>query len=231
MSPAMQAKLLRALQEGEVRRVGGGDAVKVDVRVIAATHRNLEDMVREGRFRADLLFRLHVLEVALPGLRERLEDIPVLAEHFLERVSRETPGKKALILSEAALDALLAHDWPGNVRELENAIRVAALFSPGPALEAAALPIPTARVRTVSVAAAAALVRANGTGDKRLSYDELRNALDERERRYVRAVLDEEQGNKAKAARRLGMTRYALYRVLKRLGMDVDEVVEETVNS
>ena len=116
MSPQMQAKLLRALQEGEVRRVGGNDAVKVDVRVIAATHRNLDEMVKDGRFRADLLFRLHVLEVSMPPLRERLEDIPILAEHFLERNARETPGKEPLLLAEAALDTLLAHEWPGNVR-------------------------------------------------------------------------------------------------------------------
>jgi transcriptional regulator with GAF, ATPase, and Fis domain len=225
MSPAMQAKLLRVLQEGEVRRVGGAESVKVDVRVIAATHRHLDEMVRDGRFRADLLFRLHVLEVSLPPLRDRLDDVPLLAEHFLDKVAAETPGKRPLLLSEAALDSLLAHEWPGNVRELENAIRVAALFSPGPALDAGALPIPSARAHTVSVAAAAALVRMRGDGDKRLTYDELRAALDERERRYIRAVLDEERGNKARAARRLGVTRYALYRVLRRLGIECEEPV------
>ena len=222
MSPAMQAKLLRVLQEGEVRRVGGNDAVKVDVRVIAATHRNLDELVRQGRFRADLLFRLHVLEITLPPLRDRLEDVPLLAEHFLDKVAKEN-GREPALLSEAALDALLAHEWPGNVRELENAIRVAALFSPGPHLDAGALPIPASRVKA-AVAAAAALSRVNSPTDKRLTYEELRNALDERERRYMRAILEEEVGNKARAARRLNMTRYALYRVLRRLGMEDEEI-------
>ncbi len=228
MSPQMQAKLLRALQEGEVRRVGGNDAVKVDVRVIAATHRNLDEMVKDGRFRADLLFRLHVLEVSMPPLRDRLEDVPLLAEHFLDRIAAETPGKSALLLAEAALDTLLAHDWPGNVRELENAIRVAALFSGGNVLEAGALPLAVARVQSVDVAEAAVLVRKAGSpNDRRMTYDDLRAALDERERRYVRAVLLEERGNKARAARRLGLSRYSLYRVLKRLGLEEEaEAVE-----
>jgi len=232
MSPSMQAKLLRALQEGEVRRVGGADAIKVDVRVIAATHRNLDEMVKDGRFRADLLFRLHVLEVKMPALRERLEDLPLLAEHFLEKVARETPGKAPLLLSEAALDTLLAHDWPGNVRELENAIRVAALFSPGAVLEPAALPVASNKASSLDVAQAGVMIRAlSSPGDKRLSYDDLRVALDERERRYVRAILSEERGNKASAARRLGLSRYSLYRVLKRLGLEEEEEAGEPVKN
>ena len=232
MSPAMQAKLLRVLQEGEVRRVGGSDAVRVNVRVIAATHRNLDDMVKDGRFRADLLFRLHVLEVTMPPLRERLDDIPLLAEHFLERVAAENGAEEPLLLSEAALDVLLAHEWPGNVRELENAIRVAALFSPGKVLEAGALPVPAARALTVEVAQAAALIRMNGSpSDRRMSYEDLRGALDERERRYIRAVLHEERGNKARAARRLQLSRYSLYRVLKRLGLEAEAEAAEAAGA
>src|SRR5262249_13644740 len=111
------------------------------------------------------------------------------------------------------------------VRELENAIRVAALFSQGPFLEAHALPIPTAKSRPSSAAVAAAAARPQ-EADKRLTYDELRSALDERERRYIRAIIEEEGGNKARAARRLGVTRYALYRILRRLGIELDETVQ-----
>src|SRR5581483_10051389 len=121
---------------------------------------------------------------------------------------------------------------PGNVRELENAIRVAALFSPGNVLEAGALPVPAARVHTVEVAEAALLVRRNGSpSDRRMSYADLREALDERERRYVRAILTEERGNKARAARRLGLSRYSLYRVLKRLGLEEEAEASEVAAS
>jgi DNA-binding NtrC family response regulator len=209
MSPAMQAKLLRVLQDGEVRRLGGQRTTTVDVRVIAATHKDLDALVRQGLFREDLLFRLAVLEVRVPALRERPEDIPPLVERFLRRLSDET-GQPTLLLGDAALDALLAHPWPGNVRELENAVRVAALFSTGGALQADAFPFRRAKGGAIAP-------------DRELSYQELRDLLEERERDYVKDVLATSHGNKAEAARRLGITRYALYRTLRRLGIECDE--------
>ena len=209
MSPAMQSKLLRVLQDGEVRRLGGQRTTTVDVRVIVATHKDLEVLVCQGLFREDLLFRLAVLEVRVPALRERPEDIPVLVEHFLRQLAAEG-RQQPLLLSDAALDALLGHPWPGNVRELENAVRVAALFSQGGVLDAEALPF--RRGASAEVAT-----------DRELSYQELRDVLEDRERAYVRDVMATSHGNKAEAARRLGITRYALYRTLRRLGIEVGE--------
>jgi transcriptional regulator with PAS, ATPase and Fis domain len=119
--PSMQAKLLRALQEKKVRRVGGTDEIEVDVRVIAATNRSLEAMVRERRFREDLFYRLNVIPIHLPPLRERHEDIPLLADHFRQRFAGEM-GKPVKRISQQAMDRLAAYHWPGNVRELENVI-------------------------------------------------------------------------------------------------------------
>ncbi len=217
----MQAKLLRVLQEGEVRRLGGQRTRSVDVRVIAATHKDLEALVRQGLFREDLLFRLAVLDVTLPPLRERPEDIPALAQAFLERLAEEQgaegDGGEPPALDAEVLDALLAHDWPGNVRELENAIRVAALFSTGDRLEVSALPFKRGPLRQAPAAAAAA-----AGPDDDLPYAELLAALEARERDYVRGVLARCRGNKAEAARRLAVTRYALYRTMRRLGLELD---------
>src|SRR5690606_15087222 len=124
----LQAKLLRVLQSGEVTSVGGKRAEKVDVRIVAATHRDLDAMVREGRFREDLLYRLRVVPIAIPPLRERPEDIPVLAEHFVARYAAEL-GTEARWLSEDTIDHLCSYDWPGNVRELENAIKRALVLA------------------------------------------------------------------------------------------------------
>jgi two-component system response regulator HydG len=209
MSPAMQAKLLRVLQEGEVRPVGGQRVRSVDVRIVAATHKDLEALARAGLFREDLLFRLAVLEVRVPSLRERADDIPALCDIFLRKVAAEQ-GRK-LELTEEALDAMIAHAWPGNVRELENAVRVGALFAKDGVIEAGSLPL-----RGAGRAAATAPV----AEDAALSYGELLATLEARERTYVRSVMVTSRGNKAEAARRLGVTRYALYRTLRRLGIE-----------
>jgi DNA-binding NtrC family response regulator len=211
MSPAMQAKLLRVLQEGEVRPVGGQRVRSVDVRIVAATHKDLEALARAGLFREDLLFRLAVLEVRVPSLRERADDIPALCDIFLRRVGAEQ-GRK-LELTEEALDAMIAHAWPGNVRELENAVRVGALFAKDGVIEAGALPL-----RSAAGGRAAAV--APVAEDAALSYGELLATLEARERTYVRSVMSTSRGNKAEAARRLGVTRYALYRTLRRLGIE-----------
>jgi DNA-binding NtrC family response regulator len=213
MPLVMQGKLLRVLQEGEVRRVGGQESEPVDVRVIAATHRDLRQLVEEGRFRKDLLYRLAILDAHVPALRDRLIDVPALAANCLQEVARET-GDAPRALSEEALDALLAHDWPGNVRELHNAIRVGALFSSSDTLEATALPLRGAPQfgsprKTASPAP-------TGGG----SYLELLDDFESRERRYVSDAIARARGRKTEAARRLGITRYALYRVMRRLGID-----------
>jgi transcriptional regulator with PAS, ATPase and Fis domain len=127
MDLALQAKLLRVLQEREVDRVGGKDPVHIDVRVLATTNRNLEDTVREGKFRADLYYRLNVIPVTLPPLRDRKSDIRLLTEHFMQQYL----GDKAPALPEEVLHALLSHPWPGNIRELQNAVQRAAILSQG----------------------------------------------------------------------------------------------------
>ena len=130
VAPAMQAKLLRVLQTGIFERVGGTESIKVDVRIVAATHKRLEDEVKAGRFRPDLFYRLNVIRLELPPLRERTEDIPLLATHFLEkyRSIRTTPVTE---IDAEAMQALLHYHWPGNVRELENAIKSAIAFAEG----------------------------------------------------------------------------------------------------
>jgi transcriptional regulator with GAF, ATPase, and Fis domain len=204
MSPAMQAKLLRVLQEGEVRPVGGQRSRAVDVRVVAATHKDLEALCRQGLFREDLLYRL-----------------AVLVETILRRIADE-PGGRSFTLGEDALDAMLGHDWPGNVRELENAVRVAALFAQDGVLRPEAFPFK--RGAGISRAPAPA-----AEDDATLSYADLLASLEGRERTFVRNVLDKARGNKAEAARRLGITRYALYRTMRRLGLEIDEEVPEGV--
>lgn len=145
----LQVKLLRALQEKEVRPVGGTSALKVDFRVIAATNQDLDASVRKGEFRADLYFRLQVVTLRMPSLRERKEDIPLLATHFLEK--HKAPGGSGHSFSEAAIRSLLAHDWPGNVRELEHRIERALALSSGPIIDAADLDIDRSNGRRVSM--------------------------------------------------------------------------------
>ena len=139
LSPAVQVKLLRFLQEGEIERLGGTAPIKVDCRVVAATNRDLAVQVKEGRFREDLFYRLNVIQVQLPPLRDRPEDVPLLADHFVVRYSAKN-GKPARALTAAALEALEAYSWPGNVRELENAIERAVVLSHDTELDVAALP-------------------------------------------------------------------------------------------
>ncbi len=141
MSPKMQVKLLRVLQERKYRRVGGTDEMTADIRIIAATNRDLQTRVREGTFREDLFYRINVIPVALPPLRQRREDIPLLAEHFLPRLS-ELMGKSIRGISAEAAEMLVAYDWPGNVRELQNALERATALEPSPMILPASLPSP-----------------------------------------------------------------------------------------
>jgi two-component system response regulator HydG len=192
----LQAKLLRAIQEREIRPVGSTERIRIDVRIVAATHRDLEAAIRTGGFRQDLFFRLNVVQLKLPALRERKSDIPLLVNSFLEKFSE--PEKPPRIVSEDAMRRLMAYDWPGNVRELENAIERAVAFGSGPILHMADLP--------------SSLQQA--AGDSSPDADEV-VPLDELERRAIVRALRETGGDKLAAARLLGIGKTTLYRKLK----------------
>ena len=196
--PALQSKLLRVLQTGELERVGSSRTHRVDVRVISATNANLKEEVQAGRFREDLLFRLNTIEIRLPALRERREDIPLLAEHFLRRHAGRY--RKSLTGFEApAMQALLDHAWPGNVRELDHAIERAVLLASGPVVRGSDLGL-----------------RAGGPdGERRL--EDL--PLEEVERMLIVKALKRHGGNVSEAAKALGLSRSALYRRLAQHGL------------
>jgi two-component system response regulator PilR (NtrC family) len=193
MPMAMQVKLLRALQERKIRRVGGTDETEVDVRVVAATNRTLAELVRERRFREDLYYRLSVIPIHIPPLRERRDDIPLLAEHFLARFRREM-GKHVAKISSEAMASLLRYPWPGNVRELENVIERAVALETTPAVLAERLP-PTLHAQE---AAGSGLALGNG-----FNLDEHLRTL---ERDLVRRALQQSAGDRGEAARILGIT-------------------------
>ncbi|WP_242360229.1 sigma-54 dependent transcriptional regulator [Anaeromyxobacter sp. SG17] len=202
-APGFQAKLLRALQEGEIRRVGESAPVQVDVRIIAATNQDLRRAISERRFREDLYYRLAVVPVRIPPLRERREDIPLLAAHFVQRYNRRTAEGK--ILTPEALARLVEHEWPGNVRELENAIEQAAALSPSREIRAGDVHIEA--------------VRDVGPGrdeDRRT----LAEAVEDAERRTIEAALARCEGDLGRVARELGVSPTTLWRRMKRLAID-----------
>ncbi|MBV8856232.1 MAG: sigma-54-dependent Fis family transcriptional regulator [Acidobacteria bacterium] len=211
-SPAMQVKLLRALQEGEIRRVGSTRPVIVDARVVAATNRDLEKEVAAGRFREDLFYRLSVVSLRVPPLRERRGDVPLLAERFL-RAASENAGRGRLRLSEGALNRLVAYDWPGNVRELESAVEYAALHARGAEVAAEDLPpkLQSAEVRQAASRSPLAAL-----------YEDL-PSLDELERRYLLHVLEATGGNRTRTAEILRIDRRTLYRMAERFRIKLDE--------
>ena len=192
----LQAKLLRALQEREVKPVGSTDRVSISTRVIAATNRDLEAAVRQNQFRQDLYFRLNVVQIKLPPLRERKSDIPILVNSFLEKFSDSSGSMRTI--SEDAMARLLAYDWPGNVRELENAIERAVALGSGPILHVGDLPSNLQY----------------GAGERMPQSDELL-PLEELERRAILRALHEASGDKLAAARLLGIGKTTLYRKLK----------------
>lgn len=197
VSPAFQAKLLRVLQEGEFERVGGSRSIKVDVRVVAATHRDLEAAVQEGRFREDLYYRLNVMPIFLPALRERMEDIPAIAQYLVEKIGNQQ-GRR-LRLTDSALRVLMHHDWPGNVRELENCLERAAVMSESEEIDRDAILLTGIEEKVSRVRGGAAIDLSDPN-------------LDERER--VMAALEQAGWVQAKAARLLGMTpRQIAYRI------------------
>jgi len=206
MPPAMQVKLLRVLQDGEVRPVGGNRAIHTDARVVAATNVDLDRGVAEQRFRQDLYYRLSVIVIRIPPLRERREDIPMLIEQFVRNASARS-GRHVVISPEAVV-ALTSHRWPGNVRELENTIERLVVFSRG-RIELADLP--------EAVLAAPSL-------EERLFQD--LPTLDELERRYLVHVLEAVGGNRSRAAEALGIDRRTLYRMAERLGVALRDETE-----
>ncbi|MFA4984945.1 MAG: sigma 54-interacting transcriptional regulator [Candidatus Brocadiia bacterium] len=206
LTPKIQAKLLRVLENGEIKRVGGNKIRRVNVRVISATNKNLKDLVDAGTFRADLFFRLNVTNIPVPPLRERRDDIPVLANHFLSSLSARM-GRKRMRWSQSALSALEAYDWPGNVRELRNLVERALILSESEEIGAHDLPI-SPNKGSVPVAEETAL-----PGPPEAV------TLEDVERAHILAVLQRADGNKSLAAQLLGIDRSTLYSKLKQYGI------------
>ena len=212
LGQALQVKLLRVMQDHEVRRVGGTASIKVDVRIIAATNRDLEQLVKEGKFRDDLFYRLNVVRITLPSLTQRHEDIPMLAHHFLQKCS-SAASRAVRGFHPDTLTLLQQYRWPGNVRELENAIERAVSLSHGPLLTPDDLP---AAIR----AAGSAL---DQKAEPAESSHEAHLTLEEVEKRHLIRVLKETKGNKVKAAKILGIDRRTLYRMAERFSIDLGE--------
>jgi len=204
-SPGMQVKLLRVLQDFEFEQVGGTKTFTVDARVILATNEDLTKAVAEGRFRQDLYYRVNVINVELPPLRERLSDIPLLARHFLERISRES-GKQVTGFTEAAMSALQAYRWPGNVRELQNVLERAVLLGKKSTIDVEDLP--------ASVAAGSPIL------SESVANRPLKQALQSPERQIILQMLEAHNWNRFATAEALGINRTTLYKKMKRLGLE-----------
>jgi two-component system, NtrC family, nitrogen regulation response regulator NtrX len=202
----MQAKLLRVLEEGEVERIGGTKSLRVDVRVIVATHRNLEALVREGKFRQDLFHRVYVFPLSLPPLRERREDIPALIEHFAAQVSAQNNWKSIPFNSEA-VQALQEYSWPGNIRELRNMVERLMLLATGDEVDGAV-------VRSVLAPGAELSAASLGTGT-------LANRVENFEREVILAELKRAGFHMTNAAKALGLERSHLYKKAEQLGIDI----------
>jgi transcriptional regulator with GAF, ATPase, and Fis domain len=218
MSAEMQKKLLRVLQEGEFRPVGSDHRIQVNVRLLAASNRDLADLVREGKFREDLFYRVHVLTVSLPPLRERRDDVPLLAEHLIARAAREA-GKPAPELVPDVLAALLAYDWPGNVRELENEMRRLVVLA---GAEARPEHLSSAVIERRSLFApspASPASRDDARPETAGGAADIRAAVADLERRSIETALARARGNKSKAAADLGISRFALQRKLDKYGI------------
>jgi DNA-binding NtrC family response regulator len=209
-SQAMQVKLLRALQEGEIRRVGASKTERIDTRVIAATNRNLEKEVKNGTFREDLFYRLSVVTLRVPALRERRADIPLLADRFL-RLASERIDRGPFRFAEETIKTLVAYDWPGNVRELESAVEHAILQARGNEITPNDLPL---KLQSPDLREAAQSPIAMLYGDL--------PSLAEVERRYLIYVLESLGGNRSRAAEVMGIDRRTLYRMAERYGINLN---------
>jgi nitrogen regulation protein NR(I) len=217
----MQVKLLRALQESEFERVGGIKTLRVDVRLVAATNRDLKQAIAEGRFREDLYYRLAVVPIALPPLRERREDIPLLVKHFIDKYNQRL-GKRVEGIEEEALALLMGYSWPGNIRELENLMERSVLFADAPFIQASALPDAlrergphAAPAPLGAVAPLAPLPMPEGASMKEI----VRQAQAELEKELIARALEETGGNVTRAAKRLQISRKSLQVKMKELGL------------
>jgi DNA-binding NtrC family response regulator len=202
LPPALQVKLLHVIQTRELTPVGDTRIITVDIRIIAATNADLMQRVKEGRFREDLYYRLNVIEIRMPALRERSDDIPVLIRHYLDLFTKEA-GKNIKDIDYEAMQALLAYDWPGNIRELRNTMERAVVLADGDLLTIHDLPD---KLRTLDI--------------EGVSTSSLRQALDNFEREYIKRSLTENKGNKEAAANKLGIDLATLYRKLKKLRIE-----------
>jgi DNA-binding NtrC family response regulator len=204
LSPSVQVKLLRFLQEREFQRLGGNQTIHADVRIISATNQDLETMVREGTFREDLFYRLNVVTMSVPPLRERREDIPALLDHFLRKFTGENSRTLEGVSSEAN-DVLLKYDYPGNVRELENIVERAVVISRGPVITVEDLPFPRER--------------GHGGGEPKSEDGPLRGALEDLERRLIGEAMEKASDHQTKAAELLGISERMLRYKLKKYGL------------
>jgi two-component system response regulator HydG len=211
ISASAQAKLLRVLQEGELQRVGGNKVIKVDVRLVTATNKNLGDEVKANRFREDLFYRLKVIEIALPPLRERPDDIPALAEYFFKQL-RQRVNTSAKTIAPQTMQVLSRYPFPGNVRELRNVIERGLVFAFGDALLPEHLPVEVTQGQSGMLAGAAAAEPVVNYG---MGPDQTPLSLEEMEKRHIQHVLKFVKGNKLKAAQLLGISRTTLYEKLK----------------
>jgi DNA-binding NtrC family response regulator len=222
----LQTRLLRALQEKEIRPVGSNHAVPFCARILAATNRDLTEMVAQGQFRKDLYFRLNVVNLKIPPLRERREDIMVLTQHFLELAGRES--KQTYHFSEEALQLILAYDWPGNVRELQNAVERTCALSSGPVLHTVDLPtqLQDFRAHTRELEASAIEQAENGRNANGEQVSVL--SIADMEKQAILGTIRRLKGDKLMAARLLGIGKTTLYRKLKEYGLS--ELVDSLDN-
>jgi transcriptional regulator with PAS, ATPase and Fis domain len=203
MPPSMQVKLLRVIQEREIIRVGGTDVIKVDVRLVAATNRNIQDAIRDGAFRQDLYFRLNVVSLRIPPLSERREDIPLLSYYFLKKFA-VIMKKEVVEISADVMSLLMNYDFPGNVRELENIIERGVALATGKSIELAHLPEDLRELN----------IRTFRKKEGRIP------SLEEQEIAYIKWVLNEVGGNRTTASQLLGIDRVSLWRKLKKYGLE-----------
>ena len=220
----MQVKLLRALQESEFERVGGIKTLRVDVRLIAATNRDLKALIADGRFREDLYYRLAVVPIALPPLRERKDDIPLLVQHFISKYDQRL-GKKVERIDDEAMHTLLAYSWPGNIRELENLMERSVLFADGPIIQGSSLPdairerAPGPATPIAAVGPLGSIAAPSGASMKEI----VRQAQAELEKELIGRALEETGGNVTRAAKRLQISRKSLQVKMKELGLRGDD--------
>jgi DNA-binding NtrC family response regulator len=215
----LQPKLLRVLQEKTFERLGSNKTINVDIRLISATNRNLLEMVKEGKFREDLYYRLNVVELRLPALRERRDDISLLAHHFLQR-SVELFHKKARRFSASTMQALEQHNWPGNVRELENVVQRAVVLSDGPSIEVAQLP---AALRSVEIAEEPIMRPAAAEPAQPAALMSYEEEIRRFKRNLILRTLRECGWRKAESARALGVARGYLHRLIHQLEIQEEE--------